>query len=234
MRGGSGGQTMPRQPTAQPKSIFVSIGNPYREEYEAILTRLMDTIQEAGLRPRVIDRTDYPIGRPLEHIANVMAECSGVVVVAFERSFFPSGTEKRGSKAATSVRERRYTTPWNHIEAALAYKQGLPLLVLAEEGVQREGLIEEGHDWYVEHFDLDEDPLTSRRIRTRIQEWARSVRDGVLSPKVPPALGPATTIREILLGLGVGTTLTLLGAAAAGVSAVFGAGVAVGRYFPLH
>jgi hypothetical protein len=42
-----------------------------------------------------MNKTDYPTRNPLTDISQVMRECHGAIVVAFERTYFESGLEKQ-------------------------------------------------------------------------------------------------------------------------------------------
>src|SRR4051794_9249850 len=99
------------------KHVFVSIGSRYNSEQEAFLDALLKLLEGCGVTPRVINKTkkDYPTGSPLVGISNVLRECHGAIIVAFERKYFPLGVEKRGSNRESKLRDTRYTTPWNQI-----------------------------------------------------------------------------------------------------------------------
>ena len=70
-------------------------------------------------------------------------QCAGAVVIALERTYFAEGIDKRGGGETREriLKDVRLPTTWNHIEAALSYAQGLPLLVIVEEGLKEEGLL---------------------------------------------------------------------------------------------
>ena len=72
-----------------------------------------------------------------------------VVVIALERLFVATGSEKAGGASETKLADLKIATSWNHIEAALAYSRGYPLCP-GQEGVRPDGLLEKGFDWYVQ------------------------------------------------------------------------------------
>ena len=49
-----------------------------------------------------------------------MDECSGTIVIALERTYFPSGFDKRGGTKEQILSDTKYATPWNQIEAAMS------------------------------------------------------------------------------------------------------------------
>jgi hypothetical protein len=130
------------------KHVFISIGGRYTSQQEAFLDSLLQFLEGCGVTPRVMNKTrkDYPTGNPLISISQIMKECHGVIIVAFERKFFPEGVENRSSDNEIPLHDLRITTPWNQIEAAIAFARELPIIVLAEHGLHPEGLLEQKYD----------------------------------------------------------------------------------------
>ena len=79
------------------KNVFISMGSPFAEQQGKFLDALIDLLHSCDVEPRVINKTDYPTGNPLKDISRIMRECQGVIIVAYERTYFESGLEKRRS-----------------------------------------------------------------------------------------------------------------------------------------
>ena len=77
------------------KNVFVSMGFPYTESHRGFLDALIELLRSCDVEPRVMNKTDYPTRNPLTDISQVMRECHGAIVVAFERTYFESGLEKQ-------------------------------------------------------------------------------------------------------------------------------------------
>jgi hypothetical protein len=90
-----------------------------------------------------------------------MQTCSGAVIVAFQRVSAPSAEDLGRADTERLIEPLRLTTIWNQIEASMAYALGLPLLVLAEDGLRREGLLESRYDWSVEWLPIEVEALNS-------------------------------------------------------------------------
>src|SRR5215212_1031896 len=119
--------------------VFLSVGTTFRPEQEAFVQAIMQHLRTSGLTPRAIDRTDYrKAGAPLKNTVELMKECSGTVLIAFERKYIGDGAEKRGSPKERHMTHEKTPTVWNHIEAAQAYMLGHPVLVMAEEDLHPE------------------------------------------------------------------------------------------------
>ena len=101
------------------KSVFVSMGRPFTADQTAFRDDLINFLSQNGMTPRAINVTDYPTGSPLKGIFDVMRQCSGAIIVAFERSFYPQGVDRRHSNTPSTLADTRYTTPWSQIEATM-------------------------------------------------------------------------------------------------------------------
>jgi hypothetical protein len=148
------------------------MGTPYTTVYAQFRDELETFLRDScGVDPRIIGKNEYPSGSPLAHIRSVMRQCAGVIIVAYERKYVETGVEKRGAAAAQKIRDCSYTTPWNHIESAIAYSLELPLYILCQNGLSEEGLIESKIDWYVQHIDIAPGALLRPEVVESIRAW---------------------------------------------------------------
>jgi hypothetical protein len=155
-----------------PPRVFVSMGTPYTPVYAQFRDELESFLRDScGVNPRIMGKNEYPSGSPLEHIRDVMRQCAGVMIVAYERKYVKSGVEKRGATAAQKIDNCSYTTPWNHIESAIAYSLELPLYIICQKGLSEEGLIESKIDWYVQHVDIAPGALSKPELIESIRAW---------------------------------------------------------------
>jgi hypothetical protein len=157
------------------KHIFISIGKPYAEPQREFLDELIKLLRSCNIEPRVVNKTDYSTGNPLKDISRIMRECHGAIIVAYERTYFGTGLEKRKSAQERRIKSVRYTTPWNQIEAAMAFALGLPIIVMMETGLLEEGLLEEKYDWYIERVPISAEAFSNDDVRGRIEAWCRRV-----------------------------------------------------------
>ena len=150
-----------------------------------------------------------------------MRDCHGVIVVAYERKYLQAGVEKRGGKAPITLQDRAYTTPWNHIESAMAFSLGLPLYVICENGLSEEGLIESKLDWYVQYMDISRSELSKTEYADSIRAWVekrvvpRSKRPRFLSALQGKLRLSEMTGGEYMSVIGIFSTVFLIGAAVA-------------------
>ncbi|MEP5732206.1 MAG: hypothetical protein ABJL67_22865 [Sulfitobacter sp.] len=153
------------------KDVFLSVGATANSTQEDFVQAIEARLRVEGLTPNTVGRNTFSVDSPLTAVAQLMDRCVGTVVIALERSYFPSGAEKRGGTNETTLAETKLATPWNQIEAAMAYNRGLPLLVVVEKGLRLEGLLEPGYDWYVQSVPLDTSYLTSDEFNGILASW---------------------------------------------------------------
>jgi hypothetical protein len=158
---------------AEPINIFLSAGGPATEAQKNFIAQLKIVLQaehlvvkSAPLASRIEDTIKY--------IEATMGECSGAIILAFERILIEQGEEfrgghlpKRSPKALTGV---KLTTVWNQIEAAVAELRGLPLLIIFEEGLRIDGFLEH-NTWRPIAISLDPAQLHSEEFRQRLADW---------------------------------------------------------------
>jgi hypothetical protein len=180
------------------KLVFVSVGATATAEQEAFVRSIEDRLRSESLIPKTVGRNTFSADAPLKAITELMEHCSGIVVIALERSYFPAGIDKRGGPRQVNLADTRLPTPWNHIEAAMAYTKHLPLLVIVEAGLKAEGLLEPGYDWYVQTLPLEATALASNEFNGVLADWKEKVL--ARAPRGPQALNPAELSIADLLG----------------------------------
>jgi hypothetical protein len=120
-------------------SIFLSYPKPCFRKQEEFIDGIRDYLTAHGFSPRTLGVTDYDMDAPLTGIRRLMLESNGLITVAFRRTFVEKGTARLRTDVEmlkeTSLDGTWLTTPWAHIEPAMAYQLGLPLLLLREKGV---------------------------------------------------------------------------------------------------
>lgn len=139
-------------------SVFLSNPKPSYKSQEEFLMRVRQYLEQRGLNPRTLGVTDYDMNAPLTGIRRLMLESNGLIAVAFRRTYISQGTKRHQTDlpdmGSEAIDDSWLTTPWSHIEAAMAYQIGLPILILKEKGVIADGILERGVvGLYVPEFD---------------------------------------------------------------------------------
>jgi len=179
------------------KNVFLSVGGTANAEQERFVAALEDRLRAEGLIPNTVGRNTFSADAPLKTVERLMDVCVGTIVVALERSYFPSGKERRGGERETEISETRLATPWNQIEAAMSYSRGLPLFVLVQKGLKSEGLLEPGYDWYVQSIPLDSAALSTNEFNGVLASWKGKLKD---QPSVKTAASSTVSVGDLNLG----------------------------------
>jgi hypothetical protein len=156
-------------------NVFVSVGGTSNEQQENFVRAVEDRLRSEGLIPHTVGRNIFSADSPLKTVTQLLDTCCGTVVIALERMYFPSGSDKRGGSKESSLVDIRLATPWNQIEAAMAYSRGHPLLVIVEQGIKSEGLLERGYDWYVQTVKPDATALATTEFNGVLSSWKQKL-----------------------------------------------------------
>jgi len=204
-------------------NIFVSVGGTATDAQEAFVRAVEDRLRSEGLVPHTVGRNTFSADAPLKAITELLDKCSGTVVIALERTYFAAGIEKRGGAKETALADIKLPTPWNQIEAAMAYSRNHPLLVIVESGLKSEGLLERGNDWYVQWVTLEAAALSTTEFNGVLASWKQKM---LAAPKSPTASKSPSelTVAELVGGLKPTQLWSVLGALGALIAAAFALG----------
>lgn len=125
-----------------------------------------------------------------------MLESNGLLTIAFRGTFVERGIQQHGTDIEglqeNAVKGQWLTTSWAHIEPAMAFQLGLPILIIREEGVLADGMLERGvAGLYMPEFNLDkpiDEYFNSVEWRGVIQKWEGYVRAVLEKKGRPPQL----------------------------------------------
>jgi hypothetical protein len=165
------------------------------KEQEDFIDIIIKYLKSRGISPRTLGVTDYDMDAPLTAIRRLMLESNGLITIAFRRAFIQNGIGKLGSDLGQEeydISNKWITSPYCHIEPAMAFQIGLPILILRENGVIDEGILEKGVTGiYLPEFDLNQsqsDYFESQEWKQIIGKWEGNVRKVVENKGCPPKL----------------------------------------------
>ncbi len=156
------------------KKIFISrptvIGNAYEKPYKAFER----FFKSEGFSPRRLGKSDYSLKAPLVSVMDLIDQCKGAIVLGYPQREVTYSLKKGGD----TLNEHRIflPTPWNQIEGTLAYKKKIPVLVIAQEGVEG-GLFDYGVTGeFVHKTDLSNDKwFKSEEFLGIFQDWKKQI-----------------------------------------------------------
>ncbi|MEP3276972.1 MAG: hypothetical protein ABJN26_22695 [Stappiaceae bacterium] len=212
--------------------IFLSVGGTANAKQETFVSSVEDRLRSEGLISHTVGRNTFSADAPIRTVEKLMDKCVGTIVIALERSYFSEGLEKRGGDKEQALANIRLPTPWNHIEAAMSYTRGLPILVLVEEGLKNEGLLEHGYDWYVQTVELDVSSLNGPEFNGVLASWKEKITQNAKQNNelITPDqhANPADqTIAQLIGGLKPAQLWGVMGTFAAVIAGAFAVGAKV-------
>jgi hypothetical protein len=156
-------------------SVFISVGH-YLSPKQARLVELVENqFLDLDITPIVIKRHAQMISDPISTIRNVIRKTKGTVVIAFERCRILEGIEFPQSANPTALSPRSLATVWNQIEAAMTLQIDHPLLVLAEEGIYKEGVMDQAIHPSVSFRIVDVMDELPEEVRQVVREWCARI-----------------------------------------------------------
>lgn len=130
----------------------------------AILERLIDK----GLEPQEFweSGTSENLAWSFDNVDSVMKKCIGAVILGFPRWI-----------VTDQAVERRMVGEYNHYEGAVALSHGLPVLLMAEEGVDNRGIVWTGGGRTITFIPQDADAswIQEDDFSKRFDAWLRDI-----------------------------------------------------------
>ena len=153
--------------------IFLSRPTWVAPQFERGLDAFLQLLDSCGLKPRTLGTTDYPAKAPLDEVCDLMGACQGAIILGYPQIEIATGTLK-----GRAIERLSLGTEWNHIEAALAYSQRMPLLLIHHEGIGR-GVFDRGTlNSFVYSRDLTDGAWSlARDLNGALTKWRSTLRD---------------------------------------------------------
>jgi hypothetical protein len=93
-------------------------------------------LKQNGITIKELNREDYaPNIKPIAMIKDTISKCDGVIVLGFKQVRIIMGVAKEGTDVSYPLENTFLPTPWNNIEATIAYMLDVPVLIVQEEGI---------------------------------------------------------------------------------------------------
>lgn len=149
-------------------NIFLSRPTVISKKFETQYTAFEAYLRRKGYKVLRLGADQFTMDAPLKGVMDLMKTCSGAIILGYPQY------EVTAALSKAAIPEHRisavFPTPWNQIEGTLAFKQRIPVLVVAHEGVTG-GIFDYGvTGQYVRTYDepqqegLAQDKSFSRRI----------------------------------------------------------------------
>jgi hypothetical protein len=171
---------MSRQPR-----LFISVPDDRHldDRRQRLKRSIIAFIAEQGFEPAGFESEQFGVPTPptlhewsVERACALLRRCDGAVVLALARTHAHVLQPGPGVNEQHSVAPQPQPTPYNHLEGGLAISQGLPVLILHEEGMDRSGLFASGFKPTVIPQNATESWPSSSNFGNYFAVWAEAVR----------------------------------------------------------
>ncbi|RGH94797.1 hypothetical protein DW708_08780 [Ruminococcus sp. AM27-11LB] len=132
--------------------IFLSRPNPFTNEQSYFIDELITKMTDVQLRNITLEANDYNPYESLTCLCELIKRCYGMIIVAFGQCYIEKGIFKKGAinkdcyfdSYEKSINKMWVTSPFCHIEGAIAFGNHLPILILEQYGLKTDGILKAG------------------------------------------------------------------------------------------
>lgn len=170
----------PTEPVANAIPVFLSVGGPHRLDQQQFVQRLRLEMQQMGVEFRSLSTDSYSRSAPFEQIAELLMSCRAALIVGLDRSHAYAVFERERSDRQKVYPDQYTPTPWNQIEGSMASALRLPIVILREHRLHKDGIFEaKSHRHHILDFDLQaESRGLSSELRQFLAGWVLDIRTG--------------------------------------------------------
>jgi len=152
--------------------VFVSRPTIIELVFETAYACFEKYIKRLGLESCRLGADSYTLDAPLKGVIDLIKQCQGAIILGYPQYEFDAFISKGGSqqqRMSISI-----PTPWNHIETTLAFRQSIPVLIVAHEGVVG-GVFDHGvTGQYVLMLDLShQNWYKSKKFQGIFRDWKK-------------------------------------------------------------
>ena len=165
--------------------IFLSYPRPHQKTQAKFLDAMKkDLLNKTNLYPRTLGVTDFYQEPPLIAISKIMSECCGLLIVALKQTLIVRGEFRANGDndlESFSIENKWITSPFCHVEPAMALQISLPVFILRDKDVIQDGVLDNGVvGAYISKVDLSSsanDYFQSQEWNQLLEKWAAQVRE---------------------------------------------------------
>jgi hypothetical protein len=163
-----------RAPEVTELSVFVSKPSALNRRQGQFCEQIQAMVRAEGLVPRTVDSTNVA---PLMTVKQTLQTCRGALVLGLRQLHVETGVDKAGTKKRRSVNNEYLPTPWNQIEAGMAFMLGSPVMLIGEADI-RGGVFDPGmSDRFVHQAVLSTEWLKSDQFGRSFTAWVEEVKE---------------------------------------------------------
>ena len=116
-----------------PTDVLLSRPTAIEKRFETQCTAFESYLSRAGYQTHRLGADQYTMDSPLAGVMKLMKTCQAAIILGYPQYEVTASLSKarKPQQQISAV----FPTPWNQIEATLAFKQRIPVLVIAHDRV---------------------------------------------------------------------------------------------------
>ena len=121
--------------------VFVSAPTSLNADQKISYEHIVHLLERENLERRALGRSDYPSDYPLKEVVMIARRCAGGMILGYSQATAPELIVKpgvpldKGEEERKPVKDAKFPTPWNQLEAGILFSLRLPLMVFREKGI---------------------------------------------------------------------------------------------------
>ena len=113
--------------------VFLSRPTEIEKRFETPYAAFELFLSRAGYNARRLGADEFTMDSPLTGVMKLMKKCQAAIILGYPQ-YEITATLSKAAKPQQQI-SAVFPTPWNQIEATLAFKQRIPVFVIAHDGV---------------------------------------------------------------------------------------------------
>jgi hypothetical protein len=157
--------------------IFVSKPTAQSSRQSEFTLKLEKILETRDFKIRSVGTSDFPNEAPLLAVQKIMSCCQGAIILGLKQLHINKGILKPNTKSERKITDIDLPTPWNHIEAAMAFALKIPILIIREENIEG-GIFDIGSsDRFIHQINIDAELDEYFQSAKFLQPFNQFVRD---------------------------------------------------------
>lgn len=161
------------------KKIFLSRATVLPNEYIDSFNHFESFLKEHECEIKTLGVTMFTSSTPLKAINSEIQKCDGCIIfgtpqMIVNQTILKPNTTNQKKIENTSI---SFSTPWNQIEAALAYAHEKPLMIISDELIHQEGFFENSTSKnFIQRYNLKSSKWYNSQAFIEItQDWLKKI-----------------------------------------------------------
>jgi hypothetical protein len=149
-----------------------------------------------------------------------------------------TGVDKPGGsfkgRLENRIENESHPTVWNQMEAAMAYSRDIPLLILVQPGLKRQGMLSDRLEWMAIETDLSPEVLGTEKFSQVFADWLKKVKSRQSDATMPDIDPGEMKVGKLLSQLSARQAVTLAASVLTLLIGIAGLAFKAGQYFPAN